>query len=80
MLNAANERSISSAAARVRLVIVVDPVARELYGVAVPVIDEAATLRRVACLYRGTGSYGFTPEEKEVAVRAVRGRADELSL
>lgn len=77
MLNAANDKLLAAAASRVRLAMVVDPVARELYGAATPALDEVATLRRVALFYRGTGAYVFTPDEKDVALRVIRGRAEE---
>ena len=64
------------AAERVSLVWVPDPVTLELYGEVVGVLDEAATLRRVAVFYRGTSAYKWTPAEKDAALRVIRARAD----
>ena len=70
----ANLNAVASAAKRVSLAVVVDPVARELYGVSDPVLDEVATLRRVALFFRGTGRYVLTQDEKDVALAVIRGR------
>lgn len=71
----ANLNAVARAAERVTLVVVVDPVARELYGVADPVLNEEATLRRVALFYRGIGKYLSTSEEKDAALAVIRARA-----
>lgn len=75
-MNSANIKSLTAAAERVSLVISACPVARELYGVADPVLDEIATLRRVALFFRGTGRYVFSSEERDVALAVIRGRAE----
>lgn len=76
-MNTANEKSLVVAASRVRLAYRVDSVARSLYGVAVPVLDERATLRRVSLFYRGDGAYELSADELDVALRVIRGRDDE---
>jgi hypothetical protein len=70
----ANLNAVARAAERVSLVVVVDPVARELYGVADSALDEEATLRRVALFFRGTGRYALTQDEKDMALDVIRGR------
>jgi hypothetical protein len=70
----ANLHAVKRAAERASLVVVVDPVARELYGVADPVLDEKATLRRVALFFRGTGRYALTQDEQDAALDVIRGR------
>lgn len=69
-----NIQQVSAAAKRVTLVVAVDPVTRELYGTSVPVLNETATLRRVALFFRGTGSYNLSPDEKDAALLVLRGR------
>jgi hypothetical protein len=70
----ANLNAVVRAAERVSLAVVVDPVARELYGVADPALDEHATLRRVALFFRGTGRYALTQDEQDAALGVIRGR------
>lgn len=72
-----NLNQVASAAGRVKLVVVSDGVSKELYGIAVPALDEVATLRRVVLFYRGTGSYVLSPEERRAAVEVLRGRFEE---
>jgi hypothetical protein len=69
-------KTLVRAASKVTLVRAACPFAREL-GYSKAVLDEVATLRRVALFYRGTGSYRFTPEEKFLALDVIRGRWDE---
>jgi hypothetical protein len=69
--------SLLRAARRCRLAVSVDPVSRELYGTTVPVLDEKATLRRVALLFRGTGRYKLSQPERAAALEIVRGRFEE---
>lgn len=75
----ANLKAVMCAAERVSLAIMVDPVARELYGVADPVLDEFVTLRRVALFYRGTGRYVMTQEESSAALEVIRARAASVT-
>jgi len=75
-MNNANRNAVVSAAERVTLVFVVNPVVRELYGVAERALDEVSTLRRVSLFLRGTGAYVLTQDEKDVALAVVRSRAD----
>ena len=77
MSNPANLIAVSRAAERVTLAVVVDPVARELYGVTERALDEKATLRRVALFYRGTGAYRLTPEESDAALAVLRARFEQ---
>jgi hypothetical protein len=72
--SSANLKVVASAAARVILAISTCAASRELYGTAVPVLDEKATLRRVSLFYRGTGAYHLTPEEADVALGVIRAR------
>lgn len=75
MSTSQNLSAVIRAADRVTLVIVADPVTRELYGVADPRLDETATLRRVALFYRGTGRYVLTSDEQDAALAVIRARA-----
>lgn len=77
-LQEGNLAVVARSAVRVNLAFTIDEVARELYDVAEPVLDEAATLRRVALFYRGTGRYLLTPEERDVALGVIRARAEQV--
>lgn len=67
---------IEDAASRVKLAMVVNETVRELYGTTELVLDEQATLRRVALFYRGSGRSILTPEERRSALNVLRERAD----
>ena len=69
-------RAIEKAASRVRLAVVVCQATKELYGRAVPALDEKATLRRVALFHRGSGRAHLTQTEKDAALAVIRERFD----
>lgn len=70
-------RQAAVAAERVSLAIAIEPVALDLYGVRDIVLDEKATLRRVALFFRGTGRYTLSADERTAAIEVIRGRFEE---
>ena len=74
MTHPANIDSIVRAANRCHLAISVDSGTKELYGYAVPVLDEVATLRRVALLRYGCGRHNIPQDERDAALATIRGR------
>lgn len=75
-MTAAHNRNVTRAAENVTLVLAVNKGVREIYGVTEFVLDESATLRRVALFYRGSGRYELTAQERDVALAVLRERAD----
>ncbi len=73
-VSASNLRAVAAAAERVTLAVAVNAAAAELYGVAEPVLDEKATMRRVALFYRGAGDAYLEPAERDAALGVIRGR------
>ena len=63
-------------AQNVTLAIVPCRVARELYDVYEPALDEEATLRRVALFARGSGRASLTQDERCAALTVIRERFD----
>lgn len=70
-------RGAQAAARRVTLSLRTCPVTRELYGYGRLVLDETATLRRVALFHRGSGRARLSPDEKDAALEILRQRFDE---
>ncbi len=67
---------IERSAARVRLAVVVCAETKALYGHAVAVLDEPATLRRVSLFHRGSGRAHLAQVERDAALGVIRGRFD----
>jgi len=70
-------KTLTDAASRVRLALGVCQVTKELYGYAVPVLDEQATLRRVALFVHGSGKVALKTPEMDLVLPIIRGRFDE---
>jgi hypothetical protein len=67
-------REAEKHAQRVKLVVRVCPVTKDLYGYATPVLDEDATLCGVESLLR----YGMCPAARDVASSVIRERFESL--
>lgn len=65
-------------AERTALMLTVDPVTRELYGYAAPVLDEQTTLRRFSAAYYAKASYTPSPAERETTLAVFRERFETL--
>ena len=70
----AAKTSIERSAERCHLAITTCPDTRELYGYAQPVLDERATMRRVALLHRGSGRAHLSQPEREAALEVLHER------
>ena len=73
-MNNARIAAVVKAAEAVTLVKVIDSVTKELYDYTCWVLDEKATLRRVALFLNGTARRHLTSDEQFLALDVLRNR------
>jgi hypothetical protein len=71
---ASRASAVIRAAERVTLCKAKDQVTQELYGYSNFVLDEKATMRRVALFLNGTARTSMTPDEQYLALSILRSR------